>query len=102
MKTSLMRLIRYCMSCGNVGLAGISYADLPQVIGNFEDSNDGWVVNAEAPDGTTAQSIKENATLGNGSLQGVCAVRLAKGRNAGFDGRRENAGRPRQGHEVTD
>jgi hypothetical protein len=52
-----------------LGLAGISYAALPQVIGNFEDSNDGWAVNSDAPDGTTAHFVKENATLGKGSLK---------------------------------
>jgi hypothetical protein len=52
-----------------LGLAGVSYAGLPQVIGNFEDSNDGWMVHSEAGDGTTAQFVKENGTLGKGSLK---------------------------------
>jgi hypothetical protein len=50
-----------------LGLAGICFADA--VIGNFEDGNDGWVVNGEAPDGTTIQPFKGNATLGNSSLK---------------------------------
>jgi hypothetical protein len=52
-----------------LGLAGISYAALPQVIGNFEDSNDGWTLHSEAADGTTLQFVKENGTLGKGSLK---------------------------------
>jgi hypothetical protein len=65
MSTGLMRFV--CVVC--VCLAGISYAGLPQVIGNFEDSNDGWTLHSEAPDGTTAHFVKENATLGNYSLK---------------------------------
>jgi hypothetical protein len=52
-----------------LGLAGISYAGLPQVIGNWEDSNDGWAVHSEAAEGTTAKAVKENATLGNYSYK---------------------------------
>jgi len=52
-----------------LGLAGTSSAKFPQVIGNFEDSNDGWELNAEAPEGTKAQSAKGNATLGNSSYK---------------------------------
>ena len=72
MNTGLMRFIGVCgFMCLAVtlGLAGISYAGLPQVIGNFEDSNDGWTVHSEAADGTTAHFVKENATLGNCSLK---------------------------------
>ncbi len=65
MSTGLMRFV--CAVC--ICLAGISYAGLPQVIGNFEDSNDGWTVHSEAGDGTTAHFVKENATLGNCSLK---------------------------------
>ena len=52
-----------------LGLAGISYADLPQVIGNWEDSNDGWKVDPEALSGTTAKAVRDNATLGNYSYR---------------------------------
>ena len=52
-----------------LGLAGISYAGLPQVIGNWEDGNDDWVVHSEAADGTTAKAVRENATLGNYSYK---------------------------------
>lgn len=52
-----------------LGLAGISYAGLPQVIGNWEDSNDDWVVHPEAADGTTAKTVQGNATLGNYSYK---------------------------------
>jgi hypothetical protein len=52
-----------------LGLAGVSYADLPKVIGNWEDSNDDWVVHPEAAEGTTARAVKENATLGNYSYK---------------------------------
>ncbi|MGD0551043.1 MAG: hypothetical protein ABSB25_00175 [Sedimentisphaerales bacterium] len=52
-----------------LGLAGISYAGLSQVIGDWEDSNDNWAVHSEAPDGTTAKVVKENATLGNYSYK---------------------------------
>ncbi|MGD0571461.1 MAG: hypothetical protein ABSB11_00400 [Sedimentisphaerales bacterium] len=65
MKTSLMRVIVIvCVCC-----ASVSFASLPQVIGNFEDSNDGWTVHSEAGDGTTLHFVKENATLGNYSLK---------------------------------
>jgi hypothetical protein len=69
MKTSLIRFIGVACFAITLGLAGVSYAGLPQVIGDWEDSNDGWVVNGEAPDGTTAQFVKENATLGKGSYK---------------------------------
>jgi hypothetical protein len=52
-----------------LGLASISYAALPRVVGNWEDSNDGWELNAEAAEGTTMQPNKGNATLGNYSLK---------------------------------
>jgi hypothetical protein len=52
-----------------LGLAGASYAGLPQVIGNWEDGNDGWTLHSEAADGTTAHFVKENATLGNYSYK---------------------------------
>ncbi len=50
-------------------LAGSSYAALPRVVGNWEDSNDGWELDAEAPEGTTMQPYKGNAILGNYSLK---------------------------------
>lgn len=50
-------------------LAGSSYASLPRVVGNWEDSNDGWELDAEAPEGTTMQPHKGNATLGDYSLK---------------------------------
>jgi hypothetical protein len=52
-----------------LGLAGISYAELPKVIGDWEDSNDGWMVDPEALSGTTAKAVKENATSGNYSYK---------------------------------
>ena len=52
-----------------LGLAGISYAELPKVIGDWEDSNDGWMVDPEALSGTTAKVVKENATSGNYSYK---------------------------------
>jgi hypothetical protein len=52
-----------------LGLAGISYAELPKVIGDWEDSNDGWMVDPEALSGTTAKAVKGNATLGNYSYK---------------------------------
>jgi hypothetical protein len=69
MKTSLIRFIGVACLAITLGLAGISYAALPQVIGDWEDSNDGWELFAEAPDGTTAHFVKENATLGKGSYK---------------------------------
>jgi len=72
MNTNLMSRIRIsgfiCLAI-TLGLAGISYADLPQVIGSWEDSNDDWVVHSEAADGTTAKAVRENATLGNYSYK---------------------------------
>lgn len=72
MNKGLMRFIGIsglvCLAV-TLGLAGQSYGNLPRVIGNFEDSNDGWMIHSEAPEGTTAHFVKENATLGNGSLQ---------------------------------
>ena len=44
-----------------LGLAGVSYAELPKVIGDWEDSNDGWMVDPEALSGTTAKVVRENA-----------------------------------------
>ncbi len=103
MNTNLMSRIRIsgfvCLAI-TLGLAGISYADLPQVIGNWEDSNDDWMVHSEAADGTTAKAVQGNATLGNYSLQGVCAFRLAESNSAGFVGRSETAGGPRKSHTV--
>jgi hypothetical protein len=84
MSINLMSRIGFICFAVTLGLAGISYAALPQVIGDWEDSNDGWELFAEAPDGTTAHFVKENAT-----------VRLAEGRNAGFVGRSETAGSTR-------
>jgi hypothetical protein len=72
MNVNLMSHIRisgFVFLAITLGLAGISYADLPQVIGNWEDSNDGWVVHSEAADGTTAQPCIGNATLGNYSYK---------------------------------
>lgn len=72
MNVNLMSRISVCgLICLAItlGLAGISYAGLPQVIGNWEDSNDGWVVHSEAAEGTTAKAVKENATLGNYSYK---------------------------------
>ena len=52
-----------------LGLASQSYGNLPRVIGDFEDSNDGWTVHPEAAEGTTAKAVKENATSGKGSYK---------------------------------
>ena len=65
MNTSLMRFIGFVCIC----FASVSFGSLPRVIGDFEDSNDGWTLHSEAPDGTTAHFVKENATLGNYSLK---------------------------------
>ena len=72
MKTSLMSRIGVCgfiCLAITLGLASQSYGNLPRVIGDFEDSNDGWTVHPEAPEGTTAQFFKGNATLGNYSYK---------------------------------
>jgi hypothetical protein len=71
MKTSLMRIVVVGFVCLAVtlGLAGQSYGNLPRVIGDWEDSNDGWTIHSEAADGTTAHFVKENATLGNYSYK---------------------------------
>jgi len=69
MKTSLIRFIGVACFAITLGLAGVSYAALPQVIGDWEDSNDGWELFTEAPDGTTAHFVKENGTLGKGSYK---------------------------------
>jgi hypothetical protein len=72
MNTNLMNRIMvsgFAVLAITLGLAGISYAGLPQVIGDFEDSNDGWTLHSEAGDGTTLQFVKENGTLGKGSLK---------------------------------
>jgi hypothetical protein len=69
MKTSLIRFIGVACLAITLGLAGISYAGLPQVIGDWEDSNNGWELFAEAPEGTTAHFVKENATLCKGSYK---------------------------------
>jgi hypothetical protein len=65
MNTSLIRFVGIACIC----LASVSFAGLPQVIGDWEDSNDGWELFAEAPDGTTAHFVKENGTLGKGSYK---------------------------------
>jgi hypothetical protein len=52
-----------------LGLAPVSKGSLPRVIGNWEDSNDGWAIHPEAAAGTTAQVVKENATLGSYSYK---------------------------------
>ena len=72
MNVNLMSRIRIsgfvCLAI-MLGLAGVSYADLPKVIGNWEDSNDDWTLHSEAAEGTTAKAVKENATLGNYSYK---------------------------------
>lgn len=65
MNTGLMRFIGVVCIC----FAGVSFGSLPRVIGDFEDSNDGWMVHSEAPAETTVHFVKENATLGKGSLK---------------------------------
>jgi|GEM_PF-1198165 len=65
MKTSLIRFIGIVCIC----FASVSFAALPRVIGDFEDSNDGWTLHSEAAEGTTAHFVKENATLGKGSYK---------------------------------
>jgi hypothetical protein len=65
MNTSLIRFIGIVCIC----FASISFASLPRVIGDFEDSNDGWTLHSEAPAETTAHFVKENGTLGKGSLK---------------------------------
>lgn len=52
-----------------LGLANQSYGNLPRVIGDWEDSNDGWMVDPEALSVTSAKAIRENATLGNYSYK---------------------------------
>lgn len=52
-----------------LGLISTAYADLPQVIGNWEDSNDDWVLADEADPCTTAASFRGNASLGNYSYK---------------------------------
>jgi hypothetical protein len=52
-----------------LGLVSMAYADLPQVIGNWEDSNDDWYLADEADPCTTAQSFRGNASLGNYSYK---------------------------------
>jgi hypothetical protein len=71
MKTNLMRIgvAGFVCLAVTLGLAGVSYGNLPCVIGNFETGDDGWTVHSEAAEGTKAQAVKENATLGNGSLK---------------------------------
>jgi hypothetical protein len=65
MNTSLIRFIGIVCIC----LASVSFAGLPRVIGDFEDSNDGWTLHSEAPAETTAHFVKENGTLGKGSYK---------------------------------
>lgn len=68
MKTGLMRFISVAgIVC--LCLASVSFGSLPRVIGDFEDSNDEWTLHSEAPEGTTAHFVKENATLGKGSYK---------------------------------
>ena len=72
MNVNLMSRIRIsgfiCLAI-TLGLASQSYGSLPRVIGDWEDSNDGWTIHSEAADGTTAKAVKENATLGKGSYK---------------------------------
>ena len=56
-----------CFAC--LVLTSAGFASLPRVVGNWEDSNDDWALNAEAAEGTTLQPHKGNATLGNYSLK---------------------------------
>jgi len=65
MNTSLIKFIGIVCIC----FASVSLAALPRVIGDFEDSNDGWTLHSEAPAETTAHFVKENGTLGKGSLK---------------------------------
>ncbi len=71
MKTSLIKIgvAGFVCLAVTLGLAGQSYGNLPRVIGDFETGDDGWTVHSEAPEGTKAQAVKENATLGNSSLK---------------------------------
>jgi hypothetical protein len=69
-----------------LGLAGISYADLPLLIGNWEDSNDGWQVDPESLDGTTAKVVKENATSGNYSYKVFARPEWQKSVSLDFSG----------------
>jgi hypothetical protein len=72
MKTSLMRFIGvagFVCFAVTLGLTGQSYGSLPRVIGDWEDSNNGWTIHSEAADGTTMQPCKGDATLGNYSLK---------------------------------
>ena len=74
-KSMNVNLMSRIVVCGFVclaitlGLAGVSYAELPKVIGDWEDSNDGWMVDPEALGVTTAKVVKENATSGNYSYK---------------------------------
>jgi hypothetical protein len=65
MNTSLIKFIGIVCIC----FASVSFASLPRVIGDFEDSNNGWTVHTEAPAETTAHFVKENATLGKCSYK---------------------------------
>jgi hypothetical protein len=72
MNVNLMSRIAVCgfiCLAITLGLSGISYAELPKVIGDWEDSNDGWMVDPEALSGTTAKAVRENATSGNYSYK---------------------------------
>ncbi|MGA2324084.1 MAG: hypothetical protein ABSG22_09580 [Sedimentisphaerales bacterium] len=69
-----------------LGLADISYADLPLVIGNWEGSDDGWKVDPEALDGTTAKAVRENATLGNYSYKVFARPEWQKAVSLDFSG----------------
>ena len=66
---SFIEIIGFASFVLLLGLAGVSYADLPKVIGNWEDSNDGWEVHPEAEAGTTMSPYRGNATLGAYSLK---------------------------------
>ena len=69
MNMNLMSRIGFICLAVTLGLASQSYGSLPKVIGDFEDSNNDWTLHPEAAEGTTAQFVKENATLGKGSYK---------------------------------
>jgi hypothetical protein len=69
MNKNLVKAIGLACLAVILGLVSTAYADLPQVIGNWEDSNDDWVLADEADPCTTAQSFRGNASLGNYSYK---------------------------------
>jgi hypothetical protein len=71
MNTKLMRIgvAGFVCLAVTLGLVGVSYGNLPRVIGDWETGDDGWTIHSEAPEGTKVQAVKENATLGNGSFK---------------------------------